>query len=264
MSNTHIFDEDLNPLLEVMSDKELEPLVDLLLKQKSEELTGSSAYKKHNPKHSKYADLIAKEIRDFGGHSVANWMRGFEGPSYYEIVCDIAKNQKAEYRGYSIEDVENNILAVAFKKALENMSQKEKTQFLKDIDSKELSNIKSIPVYKLQELFKSNNSWFYAVSLALAYNVISQIVGKQVLKTGATLIGGRVAGLLTGPIGTAVLGAWLVSDLLGPKYSVTVPAVVYIGALRKKYSSELCPKCEAVLPATDIKFCPYCGEKIAN
>ena len=96
MKNTTVFDENLNPVLELSDNEDLEPLVKYLKQKFSEQLTNTDAYIKHYPEHEKYADLIAKELRDMGGNSFANTFRR-EGPEYHEIVCDVADKLKAPY-----------------------------------------------------------------------------------------------------------------------------------------------------------------------
>ena len=74
--NTNVFDLDINPVLESSSDEELNFLDELLAGTFSNFLVIHDAYKKHHPKHSAYADLIAKEICEYGGNSIANLFRG--------------------------------------------------------------------------------------------------------------------------------------------------------------------------------------------
>lgn len=78
---------DLESLLAKCSDSDLAPLVVILLARSSNDLQSSSAYKANAPHHSRYHDLIAREIRAYGGHSVANLFRG-EGVPYGELVHD--------------------------------------------------------------------------------------------------------------------------------------------------------------------------------
>ncbi len=84
-------DFTLVPLLRQCSDDDLEPLVRFIKKAElTETLSESYGYCTHYPKHSKYADQIAHEIRLFGGNSIPNFFRD-EGPPYKEIVQDVAK-----------------------------------------------------------------------------------------------------------------------------------------------------------------------------
>lgn len=78
-------------LLEKCTKEELEPLVSYIKSKFSEYLTIHVDYKKHNPDHTKYSNVIGDEIRMFGGDTFSNLMRGGNGPSYDEILYDVCK-----------------------------------------------------------------------------------------------------------------------------------------------------------------------------
>jgi Zn finger protein HypA/HybF involved in hydrogenase expression len=74
----------------------------------------------------------------------------------------------------------------------------------------------------------------------------------------------RLLGILAGPIGWAVTAIWTAIDIAGPAFRVTIPATIYIAALRQaelnKQSFDIkCPHCKAQLVVNDAKFCPSCG-----
>jgi hypothetical protein len=73
--NTNDYDNDLNPLLEKASNGQLQPLVEIITGTFSNWLDTDETYKKHKPNHVMYADLIASELRSFGGNSFANFGR---------------------------------------------------------------------------------------------------------------------------------------------------------------------------------------------
>ena len=82
------YDNDLNPVLEKARDDDLLPLVDYMLKKLSNEIDTDERYKANPKKPSAYADLLASEIRKFGGNSFANMFRGGKGVPYKEVVCE--------------------------------------------------------------------------------------------------------------------------------------------------------------------------------
>ena len=65
--NTDDYDDDLNPILEKASNEQLQPLVEIITGAFSNFLEIEEAYKAHHPNHVMYADLIASELRTFGG-----------------------------------------------------------------------------------------------------------------------------------------------------------------------------------------------------
>jgi len=262
MKNTEIFDKDLNPILETANNDDLEPLVEYVITKLSEDLTSHDAYKEHQSEHKEYADLIAKEIRDMGGNSFANIYRG-EGPSYHEIVCDVADKIKAPYnKEKPVEDIENSILETILVTALDNMSEDDKKELLSEMGGKGSLDKGGISTAVFVGIFRAGGFYSYQLTLIIANQIAKIILGRGLaLATNAALV--RWASILTGPIGLVVTGLWTAVDIAGPAYKVTIPCVIHVAMLRKKLNSLECNNCEAILPDTTIKFCPECGESIA-
>jgi len=260
MSNTPVFDENLNSVLDLASNEDLGVLVEYLSDKFSEELTFHDSYKKHNPDHSKYVDLIAKEIRDMGGNSFANAWRG-EGPSYHEVVCDVASKLKAPYNERkSIEDIENSILETILSTALDNMSDEDKEKLLLEMGGG--SKKGGIATAAFIGIFRAGGFYSYQLTLIIANQIARAVLGRGLmLATNAGLM--RVASILTGPVGWAITGLWTAVDLAGPAYKVTIPCVIHVAMLRKKLNALNCQECEAILPDTTMKFCPECGTATA-
>lgn len=263
MKNTSVFDKDINPVLEIASDEDLEALVDYVKTKLSETLTVHESYKLHEPSHSEYADLIAKEVRDMGGNSFANVFRGGEGPSYHEMVCDVAKKIKAPFnKDKSIEDIENAILETILTKALDEMSDEDKQKLMDEMGAKGGLGKGGIATSAFIAIFRSGGFYSYQLTLIIANQIARLILGRGLmLATNATLM--RTASILTGPIGWAITGLWTTVDIAGPAYKVTMPCVIHVAMLRKKLNALQCDKCDAMLPDTTMKFCPECGNKVA-
>lgn len=261
MKNTTVFDEDLNPVLELSDNSELEPLVGYLKEKYSEQLTDTDVYVKHSPNHEKYADLIAKELRDMGGNSFANAVRR-EGPKYHEIVCDVASKLKAPYnKNKDVSEIENSILETILTKALDEMSTEDKEKLMKVMGGKSSLNLGGASTAAFITLFKSGGFYSYQLTLIVANQVARFILGKGLqFATNATIT--RVAGILAGPVGWAISGLWTAVDIAGPAYKVTIPSVVHVAMLRKKHNSLECSNCDAMFTDTTIRFCPECGHSI--
>ena len=65
VSNTDVYDDDLNPVLMRASDDELGVLHDIIMTKLSETLSIQDVYKRYYPAHSKYSDLIARGSAGF-------------------------------------------------------------------------------------------------------------------------------------------------------------------------------------------------------
>lgn len=261
MKNTTVFDKDINPVLDAASDEDLDTLVAYLKTKFSETLTTHESYKRYEPAHSKYSDLIAKEIRDMGGNSFANLFRG-EGPSYHEIVCDVAKKLRVAYnKEREVEYIENAILETILAKALDKMSDSDKEELMSEMGAKGSGNQGSIATSTLITIFRAGGFYSYQLTLIIANQIARLVLGTGLsFATNITLV--RVASVITGPIGWAISGLWTAIDLAGPAYKITIPCVVHVAMLRKKLNISLeCQRCGVVFSDTKVKFCPECGEK---
>ena len=224
-------DPDLD-ILNTLSNDELEPIVKLITEKGtlSELLTCNDKYKAHYPDHKKYLDLIKDELADMGGNSFANIFRG-HGVSYREMLIDVSDKLKVSYNKQApIERIEQCLLEKVLEDAWEKMSQKEKDELLKNLgDTTKFFTSMSSGV--LISLFRAGGFTSYKLSLIIANAVCKAILGRGLsLALNAGLV--RSLSVLAGPIGIALSGLWMAIDLAGPAYRVTVPAVVYIAALR--------------------------------
>lgn len=231
MSNTNIYDSGINPVLEKATNDDLAPLVGYIEKKFSQDLTLSDAYKKYRPDHQKYYDLIAKEIRDMGGNSFVNLKRG-EGPTYREVVYDVGKKVKANVqKGASIQDNETAILEVILEKAVDLMSDEEKSKLFEELDFSSSIPRGGITSSALITLFRAGGFKSYQLTVIIANQMAKLILGKSLPFVVNTAIVKQTS-ILMGPVGWVISGVWTAVDLSGPAYSVTIPCVIHIAMLR--------------------------------
>ena len=146
------YDSDLNPVIENASNEDLKPLRDYMLKGWTNYIEIDERYKNDPDNCVAYADLIADEFRAFGGNSIMNimratvmpippvinsimnFMRGGEGVSYREVVCDVAKKLKVNFNNNSsVERIEECIIMKVFEEAWKKMSEEEREAAVKEI-----------------------------------------------------------------------------------------------------------------------------------
>lgn len=259
LKNTEAYDKKLNPVLEAASNEDLAPLVGYIkTKYFSETLTIHPAYKADPNNHVAYADVIADQIRDLGGNSISNMFRGFVGPAYYEIVCDVAKKLKVKYPTFAaIEAIEKAILEKILKTALDSMSEEDKKQMLQGL---ELGNMDTGGLTSTTLLTIFNAGGFYSYQLAVIIaNQMAHFVLGQGLSFAANAALTKSLSIIAGPIGWAVCGIWTTINLSGPAYKVTIPIVVHVSMLRMKMNAVRCVLCDKKIESSNLhKLCNVC------
>lgn len=227
---------NLPTLLACSSDDDLELLVSYILNASTESLSSKDDYKRHRPRHSRYTDLIAAEIRGFGGNTFANMFRG-GGPSYAEVVADVCGRFKIKARADVVEN-ENNILMKIVGDAWEKLSPHQREEFLEEIikaGHKGASLSAAMPLSVIMTQLGVHLAGLLTYRIAL---VATNAVAKQVLGHGLTLAANanlaRAIGAFAGPIGWIVTGLLTAIDLAGPAYRVTIPCVIHVAYLRRK------------------------------
>ena len=230
-------DEGLDFLEDVPSE-DLHDLVEFLIKDHNEELTGTKAYKHHSPDHNKYWREIATEIQTFGGNTISNIYRG-EGTIYREILYDVCDRLKVNYnKGSSIKGIEEHLLQKALEDAFEKLDAEQRAEILKALGAEYATNIGvNAAVHAAQILLRQSGFSAYVWTLIVVNGLIGSAAKITVghglsLATNAALA--RGLSVVIGPVGLALTAAWTAYDLAGPAYRVTVTAVLYIAGLRRK------------------------------
>jgi len=113
---------DLYALLASCSTEDLYPLVDYITNKFSNSLEGNEIYKKHSPNHTKYTNLIASEIRLYGGNTLSNRARRNEGPNYDEVLFDVCQKINIPSKKEKILDNESNLLKICLPYGWEALS----------------------------------------------------------------------------------------------------------------------------------------------
>lgn len=256
MSN---YDADLNPVLHSASNEELEVLVDIIQSRDTEDLTSNELYKKYYPDHKQYYAVIANEIREFGGNTFRNIIRD-GGPEYIEVVRDVARKLDAPFADHQgVPEIEQSILATVITKALKEMSEKDRREFLSTLGKQNWSFAGGLSTMAVQGLLKSGGFASYVLMLKVVNGIVVQAIGRGLpLVVNAALT--RALGVALGPIGWIATGLWTIISLGDPAYKITIPSVVYVAWLRAKQHSVECGNCGAVIDKS-LSFCPECGAK---
>jgi len=260
--------------LKTLENDELEVLVDILIKDPedkqlriSEELTLEERYKKHSPNHKKYWDLIAGEYQLFGGNTFANILRG-KGVLYEEILEDVVSELKIECNENSVDEMEKALLEKILENSIKEMTEEQRKELVESLDLKTTDFTKQGVIVALQFAIRQGGFISYQIAVIVANAIAKTLIGRGLsLAANAALT--KYLSIFAGPVGWAISGLWSIYDIAGPAYRVTIPATIYIAALRqsklkeKLFEEFICPNCNRSFSLSEgLEKCPYCGEII--
>jgi uncharacterized protein YaaW (UPF0174 family) len=235
------YDPDLE-FLEQIKSSDLSDLVHCLTHDKdgsarlTEELTTSHLYKQHSPDHHQYWPLIAAEIQCFGANTFATLFRGGKGVEYREILMDVCDKMKVNYsKGASVERIENCLLLKVLNDALEKMTPAEIRELAESVGVKNLALLTPEGMLGVfQAVFRTGGFKSYQLTLVIVNALMKALIGRGLSFAGNAALT-RTVGVLTGPVGWAITGAWTALDVASAAYRVTIPAVIQVAALRQKH-----------------------------
>lgn len=216
-------DRDLFDVLGKATDQELGMLVE----------TFCTKYSCDLKPNCRDVPAIVNEFQRMGGNTIANITRGY-GVSYAEIVADVASKVGAKIdETLSIGEREWRILEHLIESAEEKMGPKERKAFYEEIRKQSgIQEFKSVRDLLLHQ------AAFNAVRLIVFRVVIRQLLVRLGVSSAAGLIGGRLVTLLGGPLGWVLGGIWVLFDITGPAYSVTIPGVMIVGLMRARQAAD--------------------------
>ena len=210
-------DKDLE-FLEECSNEDLKVLADLLVYDKdnnprySETLSRTRLYKESYPNQLQKAWAeIAHEFQLYGGDSFANFFRGY-GVPYREILM--------------IQKLMDDVL--------EEMDDEQLQELVKDLQL-DANTYQSKDAMKNAVLMACMSPAFVSQILTLLTSVLVPRVALDIA-VGLGLVS-RIGGILV-PAINIIMGAWLLKDLTGAAYRVTIPGVVLIIYMRRKMQTE--------------------------
>ena len=230
-------DNDLRFLSEC-SNEELDVLVKIILDRFSETLSVDEKYKKYAPNHKMYVDVICKELIAFGTRGGELVIILFGDTPYREIVYDVCKKMKVSVdSGASLERMEQALMEMMLKKTWDSYSEEEREEFLNEMGADAQTFVRGkggMAGETLIQLIRMGGFAPYKWAAILANAIAKMILGRG-LAFGVNAAIMRGIGVFAGPIGATVMGLYALYDLAGPAYKVTVPAAIYIAALRQTH-----------------------------
>ena len=204
----------------------------------TEELTAHGRYKESSPDHHAYWDLIAAEIQCFGANTLATLFRGGEGVLYREVLTDVCDKMKVNYNsGSSVETIELHLLMKVLTDSMKEMSAEELEAVCADLELSPMRYTPEAVTIALQTAIRLGGFAPYRIAPIVANAVVRAVIGRG-LSLAANAALARLMAAFAGPIGWTLSAAWLLVDIAGPAYRVTVPSVIMVAYLRAKRRME--------------------------
>lgn len=247
-------DPDLR-FLEDLSNMALEPLFEVLTKDKdgevrlTEELTNHDRVVASHPDHHQYWDLIAAEIQCFGANTFATVLRGGEGVLYREVLTDVCDKMKVNYsrgnddgggggggagsRSTPVDRLEMYLLMKVLEDATAKMSVEELKEICGELGISPKSYTRAAVILLIWEIILKDPRIYYKIAVIVANAVAKAMIGRG-LGLAATATLSRSLAIVAGPVAWVLLTLWTLLDIAGPAYRVTIPAVIVVAYLRQE------------------------------
>lgn len=219
-------------VLRKASHEELELLIEFLDRPWDMMVKADQIYRNAQSDLTTIPDFIVSRIRLAGGHTVANWSRGLEGPSYHEVVADACRSQKVKVKNDdAVPVMELTLLRVLFERQWEKMTEAERAEFIKN--------------------FKGQTGFAGPLRVGMSFAALGAALGPALFRLATTefaaalsarlalsVLGPVVGVVLGGPFNMVALGVVIAHQTLGPRLSATLPCVLHITSLRLKQNMD--------------------------
>lgn len=213
------------------SNDELGVLVEIIKSRGTEMLTVTEKYEKYAPDHQKYVAEIEQELIDFGttGGGLRNTF--FGNKPYNEILRDVCKELEVTAASKAATStLEDALLETVLFQMWDELANENKRTLAENLGrmAQMIFEEKGLSYDSLQEIFRARRRASYNLSVLLA-DSMAQKYSKMDLKNAKNLGQTLAIGLFSGPL-AMIFAIWKVA---GSAFQVTVPAAIYIAALRR-------------------------------
>jgi uncharacterized protein YaaW (UPF0174 family) len=232
-------DPDLN-LLGQCSNEELQLLVSILTTDPrdgdtrwTESLTSTPEYRLLAPEHRRYWQLIAAELQRYGANTLVSLMRLGQGVTYREILGDVCDKLDVNYNLKSTtETIELCLLMKVLEKSLDQMTPEELATFSRNMQLDLTNPTPQLILMAVQAAIRTSSLAALELATVLSASVITSLGG--IATWGTVVVASRALSVIAGPVAIVLSSAWMISDIAGPAYRVTIPACIIVAWLRQQ------------------------------
>lgn len=235
-------DPDLN-LLGQCSSEELQLLVSILTTDPrdgdtrwTESLTGTSEYRVLAPQHRLYWQLIGAELQRYGANTLMSLARLGQGVVYREILEDVCDKLDVNYNPKSTtETIELSLLMKVLEKSLDQMTPENLAAFSRTMQLELTNPTPQLIIMAVQAAIRTSSLAALEIATVMSASVITSLGG--IATWGTVVVASRALSVIAGPVAMVLSSAWMISDITGPAYRVTIPACIIVAWLRQQHIS---------------------------
>lgn len=232
-------DPDLN-LLGQCSNEELQLLVSILTTDPrdgdtrwTESLTSTPEYRLLAPEHRRYWQLIAAELQRYGANTLVSLIRLGQGVTYREILGDVCDKLDVNHNlKSSTETIELCLLMKVLEKSLDQMTPEELATFSRNMQLDLTNPTPQLILMAVQAAIRTSSLAALELATVLSASVITSLGG--IATWGTVVVASRALSVIAGPVAIVLSSAWMISDIAGPAYRVTIPACIIVAWLRQQ------------------------------
>ena len=225
------YDPDLN-LLGQCSNEELQLLVSILITDPRDGDTRWTENLTSTPEYRLLA-LIAAEFQRYGANTLVSLIRLGQGVTYREILGDVCDKLDVNYNLKSTtETIELCLLMKVLEKSLDQMTPEELATFSRNMQLDLTNPTPQLILMAVQAAIRTSSLAALELATVLSASVITSLGG--IATWGTVVVASRALSVIAGPVAIALSSAWMISDIAGPAYRVTIPACIIVAWLRQQ------------------------------
>jgi uncharacterized protein YaaW (UPF0174 family) len=155
--------------------------------------------------------------------------------TYREILVDVCDKLDVNYNQKSTtETIELALLMKVLEKSLDQMTPEELAAFSRNMHLDLTNPTPQLILIAVQAAIRTSSLAALELATMLSASVITSLGG---IATWGTVVASRALSVLAGPLAIALSSAWMISDITGPAYRVTIPACIIVSWLRQQHLS---------------------------
>ena len=117
-------------------------------------------------------------------------------------------------------------------KSLDQMTSEELATFSRNMQLDLTNPTPQLILMAVQAAIRTSSLAALELATVLSASVITSLGG--VATWGTVVVASRALSVIAGPVAIALSSAWMISDIAGPAYRVTIPACIIVAWLRQQ------------------------------